>query len=209
MFGEDIAVPAGQVQAVFSIEPEERAERVNRDRGTTVVLAEHRTGRIFDEADRVIVMDAGSIVIDAAPAAAAARLASVAPWLLPPVAQAFVRAGRPELPLTVRAARAAAEATPAGVPPPDADHTAEPTVATVRGAHKRLGTIEALRGAETSFEIAKTTVLMGENGAGKTTLALAACGLIDLDKGKIERTGRAGYVSQNPAHHLIRETVVD
>lgn len=201
--------PTSQLDPVAAEELLGLVVRVNRDRGTTVVLAEHRTGRIFGEADRVIVMDAGSIVIDATPAEAAARLATAAPWLLPPVAQAFVRAGRPELPLTVRAARAAAETNPVGVPPADADHTAEATVATIRGAHKRLGMIDALRGAETAFEPAKTTVLMGENGAGKTTLALAACGLIDLDKGKIERTGRAGYVSQNPAHYLLHETVSD
>ena len=106
--------PTSQLDPVAAEELLGLVVRVNRDRGTTVVLAEHRTGRIFDEADRVIVMDSGRIVIDAAPSAAAARLASVAPWLLPPVAPGTsVRAGRPELPLTVRAARAAAEAVPA------------------------------------------------------------------------------------------------
>ena len=198
--------PTSQLDPVAAEELLGLVVRVNRDRGTTVVLAEHRTGRIFDEADRVIVMDAGRIVIDAAPADAAARLASVAPWLLPPVAQAFVRAGRPELPLTVRAARAAAGRLPASEPAAPGPRAKHP-VATVTGAHKRLAAIDALRGAGTTFAAGETTVLMGENGAGKTTLALAACGLIDVDRGKIERTGRAGYVSQNPAHYLLHETV--
>ena len=197
--------PTSQLDPVAAEELLGLVVRVNRDRGTTVIIAEHRTGRIFDEADRVIVMDAGRIVIDASPAEAAARLAGSAPWLLPPVAQAFVRARRPELPLTVRAARAAAQidvAPPAAAPSP-------PAVAstTITGAHKRLGEIEALRGADTAFGKGVTTVLMGENGAGKTTLALAACGLIELDRGTVTSTGRAGYVSQNPAHYLLHETV--
>ena len=64
--------PTSQLDPVAAEELLGLVVRVNRDRGTTVILAEHRTGRIFDEADRVIVMDAGRIVIDAPPAAAAA-----------------------------------------------------------------------------------------------------------------------------------------
>ncbi len=58
--------------------------RINRDRGVTVVLAEHRTGRLFAEADRVIAMEDGRITVDASPAVAARALAGSAPWLLPP-----------------------------------------------------------------------------------------------------------------------------
>ncbi len=60
--------PTSQLDPVAAEELLGLVVRVNRDRGTTVILAEHRTGRIFDEADRVIVMDAGRIVIDAPPA---------------------------------------------------------------------------------------------------------------------------------------------
>jgi energy-coupling factor transporter ATP-binding protein EcfA2 len=197
--------PTSQLDPVAAEELLGLVVRVNRDRGTTVVLAEHRTGRIFAEADRVIVMDAGQIVVDAPPAEAAAQLTRSAPWLLPPVAQAFVRARRPELPLTVRAARAAApgvNARPAAAP-----RAAGEEVIRITGAHKRLGAIDALRGVDTAFGAGQTTVLMGENGAGKTTLAVAACGLLELDRGRVERSGRAGYVSQNPAHYLLHETV--
>ena len=97
--------PTSQLDPVAAEELLALAVRINRDRGVTVVLAEHRTGRLFAEADRVVAMEAGRITVDAAPAVAARALAATAPWLLPPVTQAFARAGRDELPLTVRDAR--------------------------------------------------------------------------------------------------------
>ena len=199
--------PTSQLDPVAAEELLGLVVRVNRDRGTTVILAEHRTGRIFEEADRVVVMDAGQITIDAPPAEAARQLRNSAPWLLPPVSQAFVRAGRDELPLTVREARAAAGITV----PPGAVAVPAPTtpLATITAATKSHGKIPALRGASTGFGGGQTTVLMGENGAGKTTLALAACGLLELDAGTVAVDGRAGYVSQNPSHYLLHSAVAD
>ena len=88
--------------------------RINRDRGITVVLAEHRTARIFAEADRVVVMEAGRIIVDGSPAGRRRG-----PGRLGALAAAAGDAGvrrrraRPELPLTVRDARAlAAPAAP-------------------------------------------------------------------------------------------------
>ena len=53
------------------------------------------------------------------------------------------------------------------------------------------------------------TAVTGPNGAGKTTLALAACGLMDLDSGTASRTGRAGYVAQDPACYLLHDTALE
>ena len=120
--------PTSQLDPIAAEELLALVTRINRDRGITVVLAEHRTSRIFAEADRVVVMEAGRIVFDGSPAEAAAHLAGSAPWLLPPVTQAFVAAHRPELPLTVRDARRLA----APAPP---SRRELPAAATVVGAH--------------------------------------------------------------------------
>jgi energy-coupling factor transport system ATP-binding protein len=199
--------PTSQLDPVVAEELLGLIVRINRDRGVTVVLAEHRTGRLFAEADRVIAMEAGRVVCDAAPAVAARALAASAPWLLPPVAQAFARAGREELPLTVRDARIAAPmaaAPPAVVPPP------APAVAGVVDGRVRLGTVDALDGATAAFEAGRVTALVGENGAGKTTLARVLCGLVALDRGRrAPAPERAGYVGQDPAHYLVHDTVAD
>ena len=179
--------------------------RINRDRGVTVVVAEHRTARIFAEADRVIVMEAGRIVHDGSPVQAAAFLATSAPWLLPPVTQAFVAARRPELPLTVRDARRLV------TQPAPAASTRPETAAAVRLEHvgKRYGEVQAVRDVTANFDAGTVTALVGSNGAGKSTLSRIAAGLERPDRGRVEAAGRCGYVSQNPAHHAVRERVRD
>ncbi len=199
--------PTSQLDPVVAEELLGLIVRINRDRGVTVVLAEHRTGRLFAEADRVIAMEDGRVVVDATPAVAARALAVTAPWLLPPVAQAFARAGREQLPLTVRDARTAAAPTPAPAAPaaPPA-----PAVAGVKDARLRLGPVDALDGATAAFEAGRVTALVGENGAGKTTLARVICGLAELDRGRrAPAPAQAGYVGQDPAHYLVHDCVRD
>jgi energy-coupling factor transport system ATP-binding protein len=198
--------PTSQLDPVAAEELLALVTRINRDRGVTVVVAEHRTARIFAEADRVVVMDGGRIAFDGSPVQAARHLATAAPWLLPPVTQAFAAAHRPELPLSVRDARRLA--------PPAQPAVTEPTqpndaVVTVERVHKRFGAVEALRGADTGFGAGQVTALLGANGAGKTTLAQIAAGLLKPDSGRVRASGLRGYVSQNPAHHALRETVAD
>jgi energy-coupling factor transporter ATP-binding protein EcfA2 len=144
-----------------------------------IVVAEHRTERLFDVADRVVAMRAGAIEVDAPPPLARAALAGM-PWLLP----------RP----------------PAERPPPS--DPADPA-ARLDHASKQLGSTPALVDVTTAFDRGEVTAVTGPNGAGKTTLALAACGLIDLDSGTARRTGRAGYVAQDPACYLLHDTALE
>jgi energy-coupling factor transporter ATP-binding protein EcfA2 len=151
-----------------------------RDRhGIAIVVAEHRTERLFDVADRVVAMRAGAIQVDAPPPLARRALADE-PWLLP-------RA--PVEPLLV-----AEPADPA---------------ARLAHASKRLGQTQALADVSAAFGRGAVTAVTGPNGAGKTTLALAVCGLLELDSGSVIRDGRAGYVAQNPACYLLHDTALD
>ena len=151
-----------------------------RDRhGIAIVVAEHRTERLFDVADRVVAMRAGAIEVDAPPQLARAALAGM-PWLLP---------------------RTAAE------PPPGSDPA--DSAAGLNHASKRLGPTPALVDVSAAFGRGVVTAVSGPNGAGKTTLALALCGLMDLDSGTATRTGRAGYVAQDPACYLLHDTALE
>jgi energy-coupling factor transport system ATP-binding protein len=197
--------PTSQLDPAAAEELLALVQRLNRDRGLTVILAEHRTGRVFAEADRVVVMDAGRIAFDGPPQAAAEHLAHSAPWLLPPVTQAFVSAHRPERPLTVRDARRLV----ARVARPAAAERPAPAVLQVERVHRSFGSLDALRDVTAGFAAGRVTAIVGANGAGKTTLAQVAAGLSEPDRGRVTGPSVRGYVSQNPAHHAIRETAAD
>jgi len=47
--------------------------------------------------------------------------------------------------------------------------------------------------------------LLGPNGSGKTTLAKLAAGLLERQAGRVDRWGRACYLSQDPGRYLVAE----
>jgi len=195
--------PTSQLDPAAAEELLGLVHRLNRDRGITVVIAEHRTARIFEEADRVVIMEAGRIAFDGSPEQTADHLAGSAPWLLPPITQAFVAAHRPERPLTVREARRLVSLRPAAPHPGNAPAP----VLRLEGVDRWHGEVRALQRATTGFAEGRVTAVVGANGAGKTTLAHVAAGLIAPDAGRVTGPAVRGYVSQNPAHHAIRESV--
>jgi D-xylose transport system ATP-binding protein len=60
----------------------------------------------------------------------------------------------------------------------------------VRGAWKRYGAVEALRGVDLTVEPGEVVALAGDNGAGKSTLVKAIAGVEPADAATIEFEGR-------------------
>ena len=53
----------------------------------------------------------------------------------------------------------------------------------------------------------EVVALTGPNGSGKTTLAKLAAGLLETQSGRVERSGRAAYLSQDPGRYVVAERV--
>ena len=51
----------------------------------------------------------------------------------------------------------------------------------------------------------EVVALLGPNGSGKTTLGKLAAGLLEPQAGRVVRTGRACYLSQDPGRYLVAE----
>lgn len=148
--------------------------------GTTVVLSEQRVARALAVADRVLFLDGGRLVLDASRREAIAWLDAEAP--------AFSRADSGEL-------GSAGPGTP---------------VVSLNGIgfSYRPG-VPVLAGSSLEVRRGEVVVLEGPNGAGKTTLAKIAAGLLEPDRGSVTRTGRAGYLSQDPGRYVICEHALD
>jgi ABC-type multidrug transport system ATPase subunit len=64
-------------------------------------------------------------------------------------------------------------------------------------------------GVDLSVHRGEIVVLEGPNGSGKTTLARLAAGLLEPQSGSVTRTGRAGYLLQDPGRYVVCETALE
>ena len=148
--------------------------------GATVVLSEQRVGRALALATRVLYLEAGGLVLDAPVEEARQWLAANRPrWTSPSVDPTQGSTGPSEAVLALSGVRFGYRGGPA-----------------------------VLDGAELTVGRGEIVALSGTNGSGKTTLARIAAGLLEPEAGRVERVGRAGYLSQDPGRYVVCETAL-
>jgi energy-coupling factor transporter ATP-binding protein EcfA2 len=206
--------PTSQLDPVAGDELLGVLRRINEEWGTAVVLAEHRLERCLPAADRVVVLDDGTIAFDASAEAFAAWAPAE---LQPPVTRLCALAGIPERPATVKAARTAlagrldalgdAPSTAAG---PEFRRRDRDAVVGLRRAWYEIPSGPAiLRGVDLSLEPGEAVALMGRNGAGKSTLLRMLAGLVEPTRGKVMRAGRVALLLQNPGDYFLHDRIGD
>lgn len=204
--------PTSQLDPVAADELLSTLARLNNDRGTTIVLADHRLERVLDVADRVVMFERGRVVIDAAPQEFLAEAASdpTRAHLLPPLAELFYRAGLEPLPLNAKAARRELNGATGQLSARSAAQSNGALVLSARRVGHRYGeAAPVLTDLTFGLHAGERAVLMGANGSGKSTLLRLAHGVQRLRKGTIERSGEVALLLQNPNDYLIHERVAD
>ena len=208
--------PTSQLDPVAGDELVWLLRRLNEEWGTAVLLAEHRVERCLPAADRVLVMDGGRVVLDAAPGEFLDWAGGDRPVLATPAARLFSLAGLGPAPVSVKDARerlrgagvmpAASATVPHAAPPPPSSESA----LRVEGVWHELADGPAiLRGIDLELRRGELVALMGRNGAGKSTLLRHAKGLADPTRGRIRREGEVALLLQSPGDFLIHERVGD
>lgn len=202
--------PTAELDPVAAAEFLHVLKDLNSELGLTVVLAEQRADRCLPLADRVLVLDKGSIAWQGSPRDLARWAWPERAWLLPPVPRLFAALGAPAAPLTVKEARAVLPFFPGlqGCRPRAEDGQEEargPGLTARRAAPggrpealARLegvqvvyaGGTEALREIDLSFYPGELTCILGENGAGKSTLLRVLAGLTLPTRGRATVLGQ-------------------
>ncbi len=189
-------------------------ERLRQSRGTTVLLAEHRQSRLLPAVDRVLQVESGCV------SSFSPREAAALPGA-PPVSRLGQRLGLRPLPLTV----AEASESLARCPRPSSNRAPAPVpggeILRLEGVTVSYGHLPALREVSLSLREGEVVALVGPNGSGKSSLLRAIAGLVKPTTGAAwfegqpapggvpGRTAVAGFVPQDPALALYRETVRD
>ncbi len=209
--------PTSQIDPQGAAAVIDAIERLHRERGLTILCAEHRLERLLPVADTVYHVE-GGCVATLTPREAAASVTAA-----PPVAVLGRRLELDPLPLTVAEARErlqAPGARPVRVQTPGADQPSPgDELLRLDGLTVAYGELVALREAALSLHEGEIVALVGPNGSGKSTLFRAIAGLARPAAGDVrfagrpapgpvaERTAFAGMAPQDPALALYHETV--
>ena len=148
--------------------------------GAAAVLCEQRVARALAVCDRVLFVEGGRLLLDAA------RDDAVA-WLL---------AHRPAY-------------AGLGTGPPSGSAAPSDAVVKVEDAWFGYSDIPVLTGVDLEVRRGEIVALEGPNGSGKSTLAKLAAGLLGAQAGTVELNGRAGYLPQDASRHVVCETALD
>ncbi|QQE78209.1 ABC transporter ATP-binding protein [Alicyclobacillus sp. SO9] len=216
--------PTSDLDPVGTYEVLQALRRLNEEQGITIVLIEHKIEEVIGFVQRVILMDAGQIVLDAPSNQAFAdielwdnlgvtvpdivRLAHTIPALFPN-----------GVPLTVDDAYTAMVGHPAvkglrvtqDVIPPEIAKRLRAGAAKDMPKDSAVGFRQAglayreklvLRDIDFHVERGEWVALVGANGSGKTSLAALAMGFVGATQGHVECFGqpvRAGKISRQAA----------
>jgi energy-coupling factor transporter ATP-binding protein EcfA2 len=213
--------PTSQLDPEAADDVMDALARLNRERGLTILLAEHRVERVMTWVDQMILVEAGQVTADA-PQEILARTD-----LVPPVVALGKALGLSPLPLSVAQASSAVgngwrHGTPAPPQQPVAqDHSITITRLAIADLRTRYGECEVLRGVNVVVHPGEVVALMGRNGAGKSTLLKSVVGLVKASGGDIRVNGDSvvgrdtwdicrdvAYLPQNPNALLFADTVI-
>ncbi|MCQ2422680.1 MAG: ATP-binding cassette domain-containing protein [Lachnospiraceae bacterium] len=225
--------PTAQLDPIATGEFIHILERLHRELGITILIAEHHLEEVLPLADRVLILEEGRLSYDGSPAALSDFFQDkVEHPLLPslPAASRVFRAllGEGALPISVADGRSFVRAHYGqGIPRLErTSHIPKNEPATVLKEiwfRYERNAPDVLRSAELTIYQGERLCLLGGNGSGKTTLLSLLAGIRKPYAGSITLFGRKlsgyrpeeryrnniGYLPQNPREAFVGETVLE
>ncbi|MBQ8965565.1 ATP-binding cassette domain-containing protein [Ruminococcus sp.] len=190
--------------------------RVNREFGTTVIIAEHSGELMLAQAERLIYLENGRLTADLPPRQAAKNAQLI--HIMPAAARAF--AEQEPVPMTVKEGRALLEKLPhkTELPLDETQGYSEPVLEAegLRFSFRR-DSEDILAGADLVLHKGEFLALTGANGSGKTTLLKTLAGQLRPYAGKVRIGGRplkkapltAAMLPQEAADLFLQPTVAE
>ena len=210
--------PTSQLDPIAATQFLEAVGRIHRELGTTILLTEHRLEEAFAMAQRVLVLDDGTLLCDGTPRQVAETLRQRRHTMFsalptPMRVWAAVPDGG-ECPVTVAEGRqwlqAYAARHPLGQVPPERSPVGDSGWAIqmeeVWFRYEKEAP-DVLKGLCLQIPKGSLFALVGGNGTGKTTTLHLMAGLQKPYRGQVEAKGRIGVLPQKPQTLFLRKTV--
>ena len=200
--------PTAQLDPVAARELLGILDRLNKEMGVTIIIAEHDPEELFDSCDKILYLAKGKTEFFGTPALTAKYFVENAlEGFLPETAKAF--AGLcDDLPLNVRQGRAQLEKLGVTDIPKQATNaadSAEPYALQCKNLWQRYekNSPDILKGCDLGIRKGECYGLLGSNGGGKSTLLRVICGLCKPYMGAVSLFGKKQKAYKNGS--LFRE----
>lgn len=226
--------PTANLDPLGAVEVFGLMKRLNKEFGITIIVIEHNVDPVMCLADRVVLMDNGTITYGGEPRKVAQEqgrfIMDTMGLRIPQVCQLALAMGEKGIqfdpfPLTVGEAaqtlislQSCLQFDPA--PAVDDKPVGEPVIKAERLSFSYPDGTQAVKDVSLEIHGGDIVSLIGENGSGKTTLASLLVGLnkpssgtgtvcgLDLTTASIrDLTSHIGYVFQYPEHQFVENTV--
>ena len=220
--------PTAQLDPVAARELLGILDRLNKEMGVTIIIAEHDPEELFDSCDKILYLAKGKTEFFGTPALTAKYFVENAlEDFLPETAKAF--AGLcDDLPLNVRQGRAKLEKLGVTDIPKqvvNAADSAEPYALQCKNLWQRYekNSPDILKGCDLGIRKGECYGLLGSNGGGKSTLLRVICGLCKPYMGAVSLFGKKqkaykngslfremlAFLPQEPVTMFVKESVRD
>lgn len=200
--------PTAQLDPVAARELLGILDRLNKEMGVTIIIAEHDPEELFDSCDKILYLANGKTEFFGTPALTAKYFVENAlEGFLPETAKAFARLCD-DLPLNVRQGRAKLEKLGVTDIPKQAvndTERAEPYALQCKNLWQRYekNSPDILKGCDLGIRKGECYGLLGSNGGGKSTLLRVICGLCKPYMGAVSLFGKKQKAYKNGS--LFRE----
>lgn len=218
--------PTAQLDPVAARELLGILDRLNKEMGVTIIIAEHDPEELFDSCDKILYLAKGKTEFFGTPALTAKYFVENAlEGFLPETAKAFARLCD-DLPLNVRQGRAKLEKLGVTDIPKQAvtdTERAEPYVLQCKNLWQRYekNSPDILKGCDLGIRKGECYGLLGSNGGGKSTLLRVICGLCKPYMGTVSLFGKKqkaykngllfremlAFLPQEPVTMFVKESV--
>lgn len=208
--------PTSQLDPIATTEFTETLKRINEDFGTTIIIAEHNLQEVFKFANKVALMEKGSITsLDTPKNIAKNVIDKKISKAMPVTVQIFNRlGGAGECPLTVRDCRNFLKKNYkfSNINLCDNKSSINPTAISCKDLWFRYTKTsnDVLHNCGLTINKGEIYGILGANGCGKSTLLKVITGQLKPYRGKVNtHKNKLAYLPQNPKNLFVKDTLID